>query len=109
MYLSLDATLEIVGEATNGYEAIQLAELLKPDVILMDLMMPGMDGIEATAQVRSTSSNITIIALSHSQDPLQIEAVLKAGANAYFSKDVQTEQLLMAIKNINIDPLDRLT
>lgn len=108
MYLSLDTSLEIVGEAANGHEAIQLSELLKPDVILMDIMMPEMNGIEATANVRSKGANITIIALSHSQDPLLINAAIQAGANIYLSKDVQTEQLIRAIKTGSVDPPDIL-
>lgn len=98
MFLSLDTELEIVGEATNGYEAIELSNQLQPDVILMDLMMPKMDGIEATARLRSQGITTIIIALSHSQDRTIINAALESGANAYFSKVVQTEDLIAAIK-----------
>lgn len=99
MFLSLDAELEIVGEAANGYEVIRLANVLKPDVILMDLIMPQMDGVEATASLRSGDNSIAIIALSHSQDPALIEAVTRAGADLYLSKGIQTEKLITAIKH----------
>ena len=100
MFLSLDADLEIVGEATNGYEAINLVDTLNPDIILMDLMMPQMNGIEATAFLRQNANTSIIIALSSSQDPTLIDAVLQAGANAYFSKGIQTEKLITVIKSL---------
>lgn len=108
MYLSLDTHLEIVGEAVNGHQAVELSEVLEPDVILMDLMMPEMNGIEATALIRSKGYKSMIIALSHNQNPLWIDAMLKAGANTYISKTVQTEELILAIKTIKTDSHDIL-
>lgn len=99
MFLSLDANLEIVGEATNGHEAIKLAGMLKPDVILMDMMMPHMNGIEATAFLRTNDNTTMIIALSSSQDQTLIDAILKAGANAFLSKEVHTGELITLIKS----------
>lgn len=100
MYLSLDADLEVIGEATNGYEAVNFAMRLKPDVILMDLMMPQLNGIEATDLLRTYDSATTIIALSNSEDPALIEAMMQAGANAYFSKGIETEKLITVIKEL---------
>jgi len=100
MYLSLDKDLEIIGEATNGHEAITLANALKPDVILMDIMMPRMTGIEATAFLRTNDKTTIMIALSHNQDPALINAIMQAGANAYFSKGVQTDKLITVIKTL---------
>jgi DNA-binding NarL/FixJ family response regulator len=100
MYLSLDAELEIVGIAGNGYEAVRLAQELKPDVILMDLRMPQMDGIDATALLRANRIPTAIIALSQSQNPDEIDTVMKAGANIFLLKGVKTEELIMVIKRI---------
>lgn len=100
MFLSLDADLEVIGEARNGYEAVNFATRLKPDVILMDLMMPQLNGIEATDLLRIYDRATTIIALSISEDPALIEAVIRAGANAYFSKGVETEKLITMIKGL---------
>jgi len=99
MFLSLDDALEIVGEAANGYEAITQVDALKPDVILMDLLMPQMNGVEATAQLRMQGNKVAIIALSQNQNPALIDAVIEAGANAYLPKEVQTEELITVIKN----------
>ena len=85
-----------------------MIDSLKPDVVLMDLMMPILNGIEATAKLRSKGINIVIIALSQNQNPFIIDAIMNAGANAYFAKDVQTEQLIMTIKKTKVKPPDRL-
>lgn len=100
MYLGLDDELEVVGIAGTGYEAVRLAQELKPDVILMDLMMPQMGGIDATALLRTNGLPVGIIALSQSQNPDDIYTVMKAGANVYLSKGVKTEELIMVIKRI---------
>jgi DNA-binding NarL/FixJ family response regulator len=100
MFLSLDSDLEIVCEATNGYEAVGIAKMLKPDVILMDLMMPQMNGIEATALLRADGIQADIIALSQCQDKRVIEAVMKAGANFFLPKEVHNEELITVIKRV---------
>ena len=100
MYLALDKELEIVGEAGNGYEAVQMATHLVPDIILMDLMMPQMNGVEATEQLRFNGIQAGIIALSQSQDSHLIDAAMKAGADIFISKEIHNDDLITVIKRI---------
>jgi two-component system, NarL family, response regulator LiaR len=98
MFLSLDPDLEIVGEASNGEEGVALARRLKPDVVLMDLLMPGMDGIAATAVLRRELPNTEVIALtSVLEDRLVVDAI-RAGAIGYLLKDTNADELCQAIK-----------
>ena len=80
-------TLSIVGEATNGMEAISMAAALKPDGIIMDINMPRMDGIEATKQIKAAQPKISIIGLSIIDDEHVIQAMKAAGAEAVLLKD----------------------
>lgn len=77
---------EIVGEATNGAEAISVAEDLKPDAVIMDLRMPLMDGIEATKILRRSFPDMRIIVMSGSDDPLMVKEITAAGADAAVDK-----------------------
>lgn len=98
MFLSLDDELEIVGEASNGEEGLALARRLAPDVILMDLLMPGMDGIAATAVLRRELPQTEVIALtSVLEDRLVVDAI-RAGAIGYLLKDTNADDLCRAIK-----------
>jgi two-component system, NarL family, response regulator LiaR len=98
MFLSLDADLEIVGEAGNGEEGLALARQLQPDVVLMDLLMPGMDGIAATAVIRRELPETEVIALtSVLEDRLVVDAI-RAGAIGYLLKDTNADDLCQAIK-----------
>jgi two-component system, NarL family, response regulator LiaR len=98
MFLSLDAELNIVGEAANGEEGVALARQLKPDVVLMDLLMPGMDGIAATAVLRRELPKTEVIALtSVLEDRLVVDAI-RAGAIGYLLKDTNADELCQAIK-----------
>ena len=89
--------MHVVGEAADGQEAVQLAESLRPDVIIMDVNMPRMDGIDATRAIKRANPQITVIGLSvHSSE--QVEAAMKAaGAASYLTKDAAPEQLYSAI------------
>src|SRR5512143_3483751 len=89
--------LELVGEAKNGLEALSLCHKKKPDVILMDLMMPEMDGIAATRAILAESPDIKIIAMTSFEDEELVQGVLAAGAIGYLLKNVSAEELAKAI------------
>jgi len=98
MFLSLDAELEVVGEAADGLEAVELAHELKPDVILMDLLMPRMDGIAATAVIRRELPDTEVIALTSVLEDEKVIGAIKAGTIGYLLKDTQANELCQAIK-----------
>lgn len=92
--------LEIVGEATSGEEAIKLAQSLEPDVILMDLRMPGCNGIEATREIIKIRPLTQILILTMFQDDHSVFAAMRAGAKGYVLKDAEKDELLNAIKAV---------
>lgn len=92
--------VEVIGEAADGREAIKLAEKLNPDIILMDVSMPGLNGIEATRQIRAAQPHIRILMLSmHTAGPYVFES-LRAGAAGYVLKDATFPELLSAIETV---------
>jgi NarL family two-component system response regulator LiaR len=97
-FLSVNPELELVGEAENGEQAVVRAGILKPDVILMDLMMPVMDGVAATAAIRKQNPGIQIIALTSFQEDELVQNALKAGAVGYLMKNVSARELAAAIR-----------
>ena len=98
MFLGRDPELDVVGEASDGAEAIQLAQQLRPDVILMDLLMPGMNGITAIKAIRSTLPDTEVIALTSVLESEAVLGAVKAGAIGYLLKDTQAIELRKAIK-----------
>jgi DNA-binding NarL/FixJ family response regulator len=92
--------LEIVGEATDGAEAIELAANLQPDVILMDLRMPGVNGIEATRRIHRASPHIGILVLTMFEDDTSVFPAIRAGARGYLLKDTDQTELLRAIQTV---------
>ncbi|HET7091047.1 MAG TPA: SpoIIE family protein phosphatase [Anaerolineae bacterium] len=98
LFLGLDSELEVVGEAANGAEAVHLAEELKPDVVLMDLMMPVMSGLEATAAIRDKGLPTRVIVLTSVLENTAVTAVIRAGAIGYLLKDTEADDLRRAIK-----------
>jgi DNA-binding NarL/FixJ family response regulator len=98
MYLALDPELEVVGEATNGAEALRLAHELEPDVVLMDLLMPVMDGIAATEAIRREVPNVEVLALTSVLEDSAVYGAMRAGAIGYLLKDTQADELCRAIK-----------
>jgi DNA-binding NarL/FixJ family response regulator len=98
MFLSLDPELEIVGEAENGLEAVKRAHELKPDVVLMDLLMPVMDGITAIGRLRQELPETEVIALTSVLDDGSVVGAVKSGAIGYLLKDTQADELCRAIK-----------
>lgn len=89
---------DLVGEAAGGEEALRLCEALKPDVILMDLVMPGMDGAQATALILEKCPQVQIIALTSFKEQELVEGAIKAGAISYLLKDVSADELADAIR-----------
>lgn len=98
MFLALDPELQVVGEATNGEEALRAAQTLQPDVVLMDLLMPVMDGIAATAAIRRTLPAVEVIALTSVLEDEKVIGAVRAGAIGYLLKDTQADELCRAIK-----------
>jgi DNA-binding NarL/FixJ family response regulator len=94
------ADFEVVGAAANGAEAVALAETLAPDVVIMDLRMPGLDGIEATRRITATSPHIGIVVLSMFDDEELIFAAVRAGARGYLLKDADDEQIGAVVRGI---------
>jgi two-component system, NarL family, response regulator LiaR len=98
MFLGLDSELEVVGEAANGAEALRMARQLRPDVVLMDLLMPVMDGIAATAAIRHELPDIEVLALTSVLEDASVVGAVRAGAIGYLLKDTQADALCLAIK-----------
>jgi len=90
--------MEVVGEAHNGFEAVKLTKKLHPDVIIMDISMPEMNGIEATLQIIKKNRKVKIIALSMHSDRKIVTSMLKAGASGYILKDCAFAELAIAIR-----------
>jgi two-component system, NarL family, response regulator LiaR len=98
MFLALDPELEVVGEASDGAEAVRLAHQLHPHVVLMDLLMPGMDGITAIGILRRELPAVEIIALTSVLEDAAVVGAMRAGATGYLIKDTKAGELRRAIK-----------
>ena len=99
--LSTEPGIEVVGEGTNGREAVADIEKLKPDIVLMDLVMPGMDGIEATRQIKAAHPSIQILVLTSFATDDKIFPAIKAGALGYLIKDTGPDELINAIRQVH--------
>ena len=98
MFLGLDPELEIIGEAQDGAEAVRLAHELLPDVVLMDLLMPVMDGITAIGHIRKQLPEVEVIALTSVLEDASVVGAVRAGAIGYLLKNTESEELCRAIK-----------
>ena len=98
MIVGTEPTVEIVGEADDGCRAIELAESLRPDVILMDLVLPHNDGTEAMTAIKQSGSKAKIVVLTTYEDAEKINAAIEAGADGFLLKDADGEALLRAIQ-----------
>ncbi len=98
MLLALDPELEVVGEAADGAEAVQLARRLQPDLVLMDLQMPRMDGVAATAAIRRELPRTQVLALTSMVEDAKVVGAVRAGAIGYLLKDTRSDELIRAIK-----------
>jgi DNA-binding NarL/FixJ family response regulator len=100
-FLDLQEDISVVGEAADGAEAVALAERLSPDVVLLDLVMPGMDGIEALRRLRVAVPTARAIVLSSFVDDDKLFPAVRAGAAGYLLKDVQPAELVAAIRTVH--------
>ncbi|QFT88160.1 Transcriptional regulatory protein LiaR [Bacillus sp. THAF10] len=99
-FLKTQKDIEIVGEAKNGQEAVELADSLHPDVILMDLVMPELDGIEATKQIMEKNIPSKVLILTSFSDQDHVIPAIRAGAAGYQLKDVEPDQLIASIRAV---------
>lgn len=98
IYLELEDRITLVGEASNGREAADKVPAIKPDVVLMDLLMPVMDGIQATRAIKEVAPDVKVIVLTSFTDDEHIMPAIEAGATGYLLKDVSAEELVRAIE-----------
>jgi NarL family two-component system response regulator LiaR len=104
-FLSLDPDIEVVGTAINGLDAVHKVKELQPDVVLLDLLMPEMDGIEATAEIKRNFPKIRILVLTSVLEGNSISQAIKAGANGYLLKNMQSDELCHTIKAVTNGPV----
>jgi len=98
--LALHDDVEVVGEASDGKEAITMADKLRPDIVLMDISMPGLGGLEATVEIKKTNPDIKILVLSQYDDKEYVRRFLKAGVAGYILKKAVGEELITAIRAV---------
>lgn len=99
--LESDKDIEVIAEANNGREAVELSQKLIPDIIIMDVSMPDLNGVEATKRIITDNTTVKVIALSMHSDTLFVSEMLKSGAAGYLLKDCAFEELLQAIKTVS--------
>ncbi|SDX52382.1 two component transcriptional regulator, LuxR family [Marininema mesophilum] len=98
LFLQMQEDMEIVGEASDGNEALTLVKALKPDVVLMDIMMPGMDGIEATRRIHESLPEVKVIVLTSFVDQDHVLPAIRAGAVGYQLKEIEADELAETIR-----------
>lgn len=98
--LELEPDLTVVGMAADGAEAVRLAEELRPDVCLMDIQMPGMDGVEATRRIRQASAETRVLVVTTFARPGYLRSALDAGASGFIVKDTPAEELAEAVRRV---------
>jgi NarL family two-component system response regulator LiaR len=98
LFLSTAPDIDVVGQATTGRQAVRMSRVLHPDVVLMDIVMPDMDGVAATSAIKSAQPEVQVIALTSFHDDALVPRVLEAGAIGYLLKDVAAEGIADAIR-----------
>jgi DNA-binding NarL/FixJ family response regulator len=100
LLLEIETDIEVVGQAANGREALQQVEALHPEVVLMDVRMPEMDGVEATRQLSARYPEVKVIILTTFEDDETVFEGLKAGARGYLLKDISSEEMAAAVRRV---------
>ncbi len=100
MLLSAQPDMEVVGEASNGREAAELAAELQPEIVIMDVTMPELNGIEATRRISRDCPKVRVLALSMHKDAVYVREILRAGARGYLLKDSGERELLAAVRGV---------
>ena len=100
LILEAQSDMEIAGEAGNGRDAVELAEKLHPDVVVMDVAMPELNGIEATRRLAASSPHTRVLALSMHKDSVYVREILRAGARGYLLKDSIDTDLISAVRAV---------
>ncbi len=100
MILAAQPDMEIVGEAGNGREAVELAEKLQPDIVIMDVTMPELNGIEATRRITTAAPRARVLALSMHKDSVYVREILRSGARGYLLKDSGDADLIGAVRSV---------
>ena len=108
-FLSLHDDIEVVGEAADGAAGVEQAKALQPDIVVMDLMMPNLDGIEATGRIKAALPDVEVIALTSFIEELRVVAAIEAGASGFLLKDAEADELAAAIRSaaageVHLDP-----
>jgi DNA-binding NarL/FixJ family response regulator len=98
MFIDLQEDMQVVGEGTNGVEAVQLVEQHHPDVVLLDLVMPEMNGVEAAGKIKAICPTAHILILTSFGEDNQIIPAIQAGAQGYLLKDIKPDQLVQAVR-----------
>ena len=108
-FLSLHDDIEVVGEAADGAAGLEQAKALQPDIVVMDLMMPNLDGIEATGRIKASLPDVEVIALTSFIEESRVVAAIEAGASGFLLKDAEADELAAAIRSaaageVHLDP-----
>ena len=108
-FLSLHDDIDVVGEAADGAAGVQQAKALQPDIVVMDLMMPNLDGIEATGRIKAALPDVEVIALTSFIEESRVVAAIEAGASGFLLKDAEADELAAAIRSaaageVHLDP-----
>src|SRR4030066_692239 len=98
MFIEMQNDMEVLGEGSNGIEAVELSARLNPDVILLDLLMPEMDGVEATRKIMEVNTHSRVLILTSFGEDDKIFPAIRAGAQGYLLKDIQPRDLVQAIR-----------
>ncbi|MBI5324819.1 MAG: response regulator transcription factor [Ignavibacteriae bacterium] len=98
--MSLDKSIIVIDEAQNGEEAVELVRIHKPDIALLDILMPKVNGIEATEMIKQNYPDVFVVILTAFEDSVHIESAMSAGADGYLTKDISAKDLVASLRNV---------